>query len=768
MTTLVAASEGEPLAARGAGLAAWLGQSLHRAYQADASAADSDFEAELALEEHLVHRGWQVTLRGRADGVRPDGDGWLVEELKSRPPRGGACPSAWSLQAALYARMLERARGAKARAELVLLGDAEPVREPVRHRAAERDRALGRGLDHCLAALEARAALRAAWRAAAPDVAFPFARLRPGQHEIQRSVERALDDGGQLLLEAGTGTGKTAAILTPALRHAMGHGRRLVVLTASTLQQHLALETLERLAPGGMPLVARLRARRRMCRRGEGICEPCEAAAAAPETSLRARCFDARGIARPDAVYALAEAAGVCPYALQREAAGEALVLVCDFNYAIDPAVALAELRDPAALRDTVLVIDEVHQLPARARDALSVRLDAATVRAAIDAAALGGAPLHRAMRDACEALAGVLDATLAEAGPVPDGGWLPFTLPRDALEPIADELRRLSLEALLALDGAPAGPPFSTLFELGFRLAALIAHEADPPGFVSLVGREGGAPRLERFCRDPSAPLRRLFGACHAVIGCSATLSPPEWFLAELGLDAARAHHERIAPPDRAARRAVVIDASVTTLEKQRRREVPRIARRLAALCRAVPGNCLALFPSYALLDAVQSALPPLPRQLRAQRREDGEPERRAHVDALREAGDVLLLAVAGGALAEGVDYAGARLSAVAVVGPCPPAVDAHRSLLAEHYAEQFDRGFELAYAVPGMIRVVQSAGRLLRGEDDRGVIALFDRRFLRDPYASLLPEEWLGGEPPEALAGDPAEVARAFFART
>jgi DNA excision repair protein ERCC-2 len=171
---------------------------------------------------------------------------------------------------------------------------------------------------------------------------------------------------------------------------------------------------------------------------------------------------------------------------------------------------------------------------------------------------------------------------------------------------------------------------------------------------------------------------------------------------------------------------------------------------------------------PSYGFLEAVRDALPPLPRQLREQRPGDGEPERSAHLNALRADDDVLLLAVAGGALAEGVDYAGTRLRAVAVVGPCPPGVDAHRSLLAEHYAEQFDRGFELAYAVPGMIRVVQSAGRLLRGEEDRGVIALFDRRFLREPYRGLLPDEWLGGGTAEDLVGNPAEVARSFFGRS
>ena len=91
---------------------------------------------------------------------------------------------------------------------------------------------------------------------------------------------------------------------------------------------------------------------------------------------------------------------------------------------------------------------------------------------------------------------------------------------------------------------------------------------------------------------------------------------------------------------------------------------------------------------------------------------------------------------------------------------------MDAHRALLEEHYAERFERGFELAYALPGMIRVVQSAGRLLRGESDRGVIALFDWRFLREPYRGLLPADWTAGREPEALVGDPSEVARAFFA--
>ena len=128
--------------------------------------------------------------------------------------------------------------------------------------------------------------------------------------------------------------------------------------------------------------------------------------------------------------------------------------------------------------------------------------------------------------------------------------------------------------------------------------------------------------------------------------------------------------------------------------------------------------------------------------------------------------AGDVLLLAVAGGVFAEGVDYPGEMLRAVAVVGPCLPAVSLEQELLKLYYQERFERGFEYAFVVPGMTRVVQAAGRLIRSAEETGVIALFDRRFLAAPYSRHLPADWLPPEGPAALVGDPGEAASRFFA--
>ena len=125
-----------------------------------------------------------------------------------------------------------------------------------------------------------------------------------------------------------------------------------------------------------------------------------------------------------------------------------------------------------------------------------------------------------------------------------------------------------------------------------------------------------------------------------------------------------------------------------------------------------------------------------------------------------------MLLLSVAGGVFAEGVDYPGDMLQAVIVVGPCLPGVGLEQKLLQDHFEERFEKGFEYAFVVPGMTRVIQAAGRLIRSANDRGVIALLDRRFLDLPYVDYLPTDWIPEEGPRALAGNPAEVARSFFA--
>jgi DNA excision repair protein ERCC-2 len=749
------------------------GAEAHAAYQRSAAASIAGFEAEVPVHGARDCAGWRVTLAGRCDALRPDAQGWVVEELKhvARGAPSRALREAASVQAALYAWMVESARGAACRAELVwLAGGAVMAREPA---ALSRDEALG-WLDvtiaRCIEQAVADHEERARRRAAAASVVLPFAQPRAGQAEIAAAVERALAAGEHLLLEAPTGLGKTAPVLTAALRHALANDLRLFVLTSRTLQQRLALETLRRIAPAGVRVAANLRSKAAMCATGDLVCheDVCDYARthrdAVDEQGLVARAL-ADGIAESDAVFALGKTRGACPFELMADAARAACATVADANYAFDPAVALPELRDPEALGRGILVVDEAHGLPARARDARTIRLSASSVHEAIARIALGTSPVHARMRDAAERLAAALEAQVAAAvGDAPDACALADFAAAE-LESLCAQIEAARAESVEDLGGAPALGPHAAFLALASRTLAFF-HTPAGGAYRALAGRAQGDAFVERACLDAAPELARIFSGAHAVVAMSATLSPPEWHASLLGLDAKRLAVVRVAGSSRAGRLRAVIDAKLDDRFEARAHELPRLAKRLGALADATPGNVLVVGPSFAWLAQLARALEAAGRRVVCEAPGREAHERERWLAALRGERGALALAIAGGALTEGFDTSGLGLAAVAVLGPCLPAADARRELERERFEEAHGDGFALAYALPGMTRVIQSAGRLLRRDSDRGVIALYGARFLREPYRSLLPDAWLNGASPEEIAGDPARVARAFFA--
>lgn len=731
---------------------------------------------------HFEHAGWRVALEGRADGVRRRGAARVIEELKSVAalPAGPAPEAAAALQVRTYAWMWSRSHAEPCDAELVWLPLDEPdaaVREPVAVDADALEAELRLALDGCLTRLAVRAAEGLARRRAAPSVRTPFPRWRPGQAEVAEAVGRALAEREHLLVEAPTGLGKTLAALVPALRFALAEGKRLAVLAPTGLAQRAAVAALESLAPPGIVAAVRLRAKARMCAGAELVCHEavCDFArdygAKLERGGLVARLFEAGPVVEPDRVFALGCAARACPFELSLDAARAAVVTVGDFNYAFDPGTALFAAGDPAT-RELVIVADEVHRLADRAREARSAVLEEAALLHAAQACAFGGGTLHRAQshalcRVAAWAREQAAEALGADAGPdLPDvTGTLEPSL--EGLETLRDELDAL-LAATLAYRAATRAfdrnDPFLDACHAVHRFLGTTAPEAGV--FVTLASSAGGAARLHRLCLDPGPSLARLFARCHAFVGLSATLGAAELCARTLGLDPARTAVLRVRDPFPRERRRLVIDAGVDTRARLRAVEIPEIARRLAAFATAVPGSCLALLPSHATLAAVRAALPPVAHALRWQQPDEGEAERAAHLEALAGESPVLLLAVAGGVFAESIDVAGGRLRAVAVVGPCLPAPSPERELLRAHHDAGDGQGFERVYVEPGMARVIQAAGRLIRSESDRGVIALFGRRFLAEPFRSRIPEAWLAGRAPEAWVGEPARVAAAFFA--
>ena len=761
----------------------WLGQAIHSRYQEKALSRDPTYRPEVKVQHTFEHRDWKVTIQGRADGLRRDADGILVvEEIKSVRRGANLAPMVRQLydrQASLYAWMLHQQGEEEIRAEIILIeiGGEQVHREPVDLSLKGTGAAIYRRLNTLIKAHKDQDQARGARKRAAKNLDFPYGDRRPGQDEIIDEVERALESGEHLHVEAPTGIGKTVAALYPTLRHALEHDRRVFVLTAKNLQQNMAVEVLGLLNSLETFRSLRLRAKARMCANDQVLCheEYCNYARdyylKLQRSEITRGLLDTYPTLLPDDIFHVARRTEVCPFEVSLELTGRVQAVVCDYNYAFDPYVALSDFSPDADLSNTILVIDEVHNLVDRGRGYYSPTLGSEQVRRAAEVVAMGGAPIHGELADLCFELENLLFETVSDAHPPGDPKeWaLEYALPEDEiwrLRPRLDTAFVDYLEYRRETRTLTADDDFVDLYFNFLKFLNAMALKDD--SFSHFLERQGDDHRFRILCKDPSRFLGGVINRCHSVIGLSATLSPHEFYRDLLGFDPSRTAALRVTNPFPQENRRVVIDNQVETTWRERPVFAPIIGERLSRFADAVPGNCLALFPSYAFLGDVAVHLQTQQKRVLVQARGDGAAQRNEILETLRTAifGDVLLLAVAGGVFAEGVDYPGEMLKAVAVVGPCLPALSLEQQLLRDYYDERFERGFEYAFVVPGMTRVVQAAGRLIRSPEDQGVIALFDKRFLRRTYREHLPPDWLESGSARRLVGDPDTEAERFFA--
>jgi DNA excision repair protein ERCC-2 len=762
----------------------WLGQAIHGRYQEQKLEADPTYRREVVVRHSFDHRGWTVRVQGRIDGVRKEPDGSLVvEEIKS-VRRGGTLPPAmremYQRQAILYAWMLGRSEQVPVLAELVLIaiGSDETERESLSVDVDRTELSVRRRLNGLIHAWESERQRSAERRLAAEHMAFPYREVRPGQELILAAVETAVANREHLLLQATTGIGKTVAALYPALKYALAHDKRLFVVTAKTTQQEMATAVLALLNQENAFRSLRLRAKAKMCANDQILCheEYCRFAKdyglKLVSSGVLGHLLGAFSAIEPDDVFAASKGAEVCPFEVSLELSNRVQVTVCDYNYAFDPYVSLAAFAPDQDLSDTILVVDEVHNLVDRGRGYYSPELSAGEAQRAAETLGRWGDPIHFRIATLCLHIARIIEETVADAldeGPPGDRAVV-YPLPEDRfwrLRPDLDAAFIDYLEYQRETRTFRPDDPFVALYFSFLRFLNGLMVSVSDTAFSHCAELRKGDARLKILCKDPSRFLGEVIQRTHSTIGLSATISPPEFYTGLLGFEGGRTAFVEIPNPFPPENRRVVIDSTVSTTFKERHLNYERIAERLAAFADAVPGNCLALFPSYSFLSEVTGRLRLRNKRALVQKQADSDKERDLILQMLRQSifGDILLVAVAGGVFAEGVDYPGEILKAVAVIGPCLPALTLEQQLLKEYYQERFDRGFEYSFVVPGMTRVVQAAGRLIRSPQDTGVIALFDQRFLHAPYRHHLPPDWLPEEGAGALVGDPAEVAEEFF---
>lgn len=761
-----------------------LGTRAHLAYgervtEEATEAVPIDTEVVLELTHEVL--GFEATVRGRADVVRRTADGPVVEELKSVIARpGDEILHRAMFQARLYALALDLAGDRPAAAHVVLYSlldastevlDARYDREET---VADLEEALGVLIE---AALEGEA-IAARRRDAAEALVFPFEQARAHQQELVDIFADALERNRPVLAAAPTGIGKTVTTLLPALRHALRNDATVFYLTAKTTQRKLVGETFERIVEASDPdyplRSLTLRSRAQMCPPGDLRCHPavCPLLSDFDERCEQTRIVDTLLEAphlAPDVIFSVGKREKLCPYELSMRAAEHVDVIIGDYNHLFDERTTPAAI---APIENRIVIIDEAHNLFDRARGYYSPLVSRRLVRAAMEATRLVEPPgLAHQIDNWCDA---VLDFVAEGARWRGEGerqqmdGCSPATLDVEGWENLAEEGELLGArhaqERFLRANVHGEDPVLSLIAEVS-QLAELAASGHDE--LVSYASTDDGELGLGVgiVCVDPARRLERHHRKAIGTLAVSATMAPLRYFRDVLGLARLDPVLTSAPSPFPSEQRCVLISADVSTTYRERKAHAPTIARRIEETYLARPGRYIAFFPSFAFAGTVRGHLSLPPNEVLVQLPASGHAARSMILRQLQQRDRALLLAVMGGVFGEGIDLPGDALIGAMVVGPGLPPVSFERAAMQHHFSERHENGFAYAMVYPGLQRVIQAAGRVIRTMDDVGVIVLLGKRFALPEYIDCLPEHWYRHRPEELITDDLKGDLAAFW---
>lgn len=576
---------------------------------------------------------------------------------------------------------------------------------------------------------------------------FPY-EYRPGQKKLAADVYRSIHRRKILYIQAPTGVGKTLSTIFPALK-AMGEGEvdRIFYLTAKSMTRRVARETIQLLADRGYRgKTTEIMAREKLCLLEHRSCNPKDCPYARGHydriNDVLYEGLTSRDLFDRDSLVSLAEDRQVCPYALCLDLASFSDNILCDYNYVFDPNVCLSSLLRQGEKREDLFLVDEAHNLVDRARQMYSEVLYKNDF---LD--------LRRAFRGRKRKLvlgAGRCSRFFTDRAREQEGDQI-----LEQVDPFVFSLMNVAAEISSYLEEGLPVEEHEQVLDIYFRIRYFlsITDWLDDHYVISLESH-GRNAAIHLYCIDPSFLLSERIARARSCVFFSATLLPIRYYKKLLSTDreAYAIYAESVFSEDR---RGLFIASDISSRYKERG---PVTYQRYAAYIRKISlargGNYIVFFPSYQFLrDVLQEFTPIQPEDCRliVQERKMSELDMEHFLDRFRERepGSLLAFCVTGGIFSEGIDLTGESLIGAIIVGVPLPQVNRYTTILKNYFDRRTSafgegEGYDYAYLYPGMSKVLQAAGRVIRTESDRGLIALLDDRFLREDYMACFPREW------------------------
>ena len=724
------------------------GTRLHSIYQ---SKQGKNYISEYPLQQTFLINNIEITVQGRADGIIKKGEKeYIIDEIKTTVAELEEFRDnnlEWHLgQAKCYAYMFAHALNLEnigVRLTYIKQGkNSRKLIDDYFYHISELEKDIYGYLDRYLEFYNVIMRLNEQRNASIEQLKFPFDKYRSGQKELSKYVYGTSKNRGKLFIEAPTGIGKTMSTLFPSIKYLLEDDQsKIFYLTAKATGKENAHKAIKILKDKGLSLSdIVVTSKEKICFCKGKSCNPdeCEFAKGyynkikdiIKESILRYDDFDYETITY------IANKYGVCPFELELDLSLYCDAIICDYNYVFDPISYMKRYFDEDSTHYLVL-IDEAHNLVERSKDMYSASVNNELVKKA----KLGQRSIpNRKIKNALARLNKVFIDYLFN-----------YENGQTKVEDFSDETYKefnhfiTTYQEISKQSSSDISKELTDLYiEINkfLKISELLSDR-----FLIYVDKNNDNISLKIYCLDASRFIASTAANLNSTVYFSATLSPINYYVDVLGGKKDSDPTMLLNSPFPKENMKLIIAPKISIRYKNRDKSYQEVADYLYNFVNAKTGNYFIYFPSYEYLEKIAGILDFSDSvDLFIQKKDMTEQEKNDFISHFESSNSrtTVGLAILGGAFGEGIDLVGDSLIGVAIVGVGLPKINFESNQIVEYYTENEINGFNYAYTYPGMNKVMQAVGRLIRTENDRGVALLIDERYMWNDYRSLFKKEW------------------------
>ncbi len=726
-----------------------MGSRIHRKIQRQMG---SEYQAEVPLKTEIACDGFILKVEGRADGLIHTKEQVMVDEIKGVLRELDRVPEPVGVhlaQAKCYACIVAEQEGLEEIGVQMTYCQME-TEEVKRFQYSYQSSELKAWFDEVIRQYEKWAKFQIEWRkarnASIKGIEFPFP-YRKGQRDLAVSVYRTISRKKKLFIQAPTGVGKTISTVFPAVK-AVGEelGEKIFYLTAKTITRTVAEQAFETLREQALKFkVITLTAKEKICFCEETNCNPDDCPYAKGHFD---RVNDAvyellteADVMSREVLEAQARKYKVCPFEMALDVSTWVDGVICDYNYVFDPDAQLKRFFAEGSAGEYLFLIDEAHNLVERGRQMYSAEVckeDFLAVKKLVK----GEAPRFAKRLEACNKILLTMKKECENYKVL------------DHVSHLGIQLMNVMTEADQYLEECADKEVRETVLDFYFQVRSFLnIYDCLDENYVTYTEyQEDGRFLLKLFCVNPAANLQKCLDKGNSAIFFSATLLPIQYYKKLLSTEKDN-YAIYIDSSFDTEKRLLMNGVDVSTRYTMRSKEMyHRYAEYIFRTVKVKMGNYLIFFPSYRFMEDVYREFARLLAEkeeemdLVIQQQHMDEEERENFLRAFEEGRENSLIGfgVLGGIFSEGIDLTNEKLIGTMIIGTGFPQVCNEREILKNYFDQKGLSGFDYAYRYPGMNKVLQAAGRVIRTEDDHGVILLLDERFQKEKGKEIFPKEW------------------------